>query len=312
MRTRTIGAALALLAGFALAAAAQQAQQQAPFVFHANVGEVLAHATVVNRKGEPVTMLPESDFTIYENGVPQRIQYFAHDDAPVSVGILLDNSGSMQGSRPAVDRAAINFVKASNPDDEVFVVNFSDEYYLDAPFTNSIPTLDAALEHIESSGGTALYDAIIASVDYMNNNARNDKHVLLVVTDGDDDDSRYTLEQTVRMLQVKNTPLIYCIGILDSLDTRSMKHAAERALKALSKASGGTAFFPKNLKQVNAITLTLAHEIRTQYTFAYRSNQTGAGYRAIRIDVKDRHQKHLTVHTRGGYYDPGTGSQPLK
>lgn len=296
-----LGAALAL-AGSVRAQGAGAPPRQAPYVFHATASEVLVHATVVNKKGEPITDLPQADFTIFENGVPQRIEFFAHEDAPVSVGILVDNSGSMKDSRPEVDRAALNFVKASNPQDEVFVVNFNDEYYLDAAFTNSIPKLQDALEHIESSGGTALYDAIIASLDYMNNNARNDKHVMLVITDGDDDESTYTLEQTVRALQAKNSPLIYCIGIMDKDNTRSMTHSAERALKALSQATGGTAYFPKDLRQVNAITQAVAQEIRSQYTFAYHSNQTGAGYRAIRLEVKDRHQKHLVVHTRGGYY----------
>ncbi|MGH9414749.1 MAG: VWA domain-containing protein [Terriglobales bacterium] len=297
-------ALVCLLAGFAAAQANPKPHRQTPFVFKANVGEVLVHATVVNKKGQPAIHLPESDFAIYENGVRQQIQYFSQDDAPVSVGILVDNSGSMVDSRPAVDRAAINFIKASNPGDQEFVVNFNDEYYLDAAFTNNIPKLQNALQHIESRGGTALYDATIASLDYMSNNARNDKHVLLIITDGDDDASRYTLEQTVHLLQSKNAPLIYSIGILDHDDTRSMKRSAERALKALSSATGGVAYFPKDLKQVNAITLAVAQEIRSQYTFAYHSNQTGAGFRKISITVKDKHQKHLLLRTRKGYYSP--------
>ncbi|MGH9466115.1 MAG: VWA domain-containing protein [Terriglobales bacterium] len=300
-----------LLSALALVAqGTSKTPQQTPYVFKANVGEVLVHATVVNRKGQPATALPESDFRIYENGVPQKIQFFAHEDAPVSVGILIDNSGSMEESRPEVDRAALNFVRASNAQDEMFVVNFNDEYYLDAPFTNNIPQLSDALEHIESRGGTALYDATIASLDYMNHNAHNDKHVLLIITDGDDDASRYTLEQTVRLLQAKNSPLIYCIGIMDHDDTHSMKHQAEKALTALADATGGQAYFPKTLAQVNTITQQVAQEIRSQYTFAYHSNQTGAGYRTIHLTVKDRHQKHLSVRTRAGYYaTTGHGSQ---
>lgn len=304
-------AAMGILFACAMVAAAQggaRPRQRAPYIFKANVGEVLVHATVVNKNGAPVINLPESDFTIFENGVPQHIQFFSHEDAPVSVGILVDNSGSMVDSRPAVDRAAINFVKASNPQDEEFVVNFNDEYYLDASLTNSIPKLEDALQHIESRGGTALYDATIASLDYMNNNAHNDKHVLLIITDGDDDASRYTLEQTVRLLQAKNSPLIYCIGILDHDDTRSMKKSAERALIALAAATGGAAYFPKNLSQVNATTLAVAREIRSQYTFAYHSNQTGAGFREIRIEVKDKHQKHLNVRARKGYYTSSAAS----
>ncbi len=303
LRAAAVAVAL-LLAG--VAAAAQQAKPrrvpQAPFTFRANVGEVLVHASVYDRHHRAVLNLPESDFTVYENGVPQHIEYFAHSDAPVSVGILVDNSGSMRDKRPEVDKAALNFVRASNPQDEEFIVNFNDEYYLDAPFTNSLATLQKGLEQIESRGGTALYDAVIASLDYLNRNAKNDKRVLLVITDGDDDASRYTLEQTVRMVQSENPPLIYCIGLLDSDDTGYMKKTAKRALKALADATGGVAYFPKNLAQVNTITREVATAIRAQYTLAYHSNQTGDGFRAIRVLVKDRRHKHLIVDTRKGYY----------
>lgn len=294
-----------LLAGFCLPVAAQRPaapRQQAPFTFRANVGEVLVHATVLDNHRRSIENLPQADFSIFENGVPQRIEYFAHEDAPVSVGILVDNSGSMRDKRPEVNKAALNFVRASNPQDEMFIVNFNDEYYLDADFTNQISKLQQGLDQIESRGGTALYDALIASLDYLNQNAKNDKRVLLVVTDGDDDASRYTLEQTVRLMQAENPPLIYCIGLIDSDDTRSMKKDAERALNSLANATGGVAFFPKNLRQVDAITRQVAQDIRTQYTFAYHSNQTGDGFRAIRVEVKDPKIKHLAVRTRKGYF----------
>ncbi|MGH9416216.1 MAG: VWA domain-containing protein [Terriglobales bacterium] len=275
---------------------------QTPFTFHSNVGEVLVHATVLDRQRHSVLNLPEADFSIYENDVPQRIEYFAHEDAPVSVGILVDNSGSMRDKRPEVNKAAINFVRASNPQDEVFIVNFNDEYYLDTPFTDKLEKLQLGLQHIESRGGTAIRDAVIASLDYMNENARNDKRVLLVVTDGDDNASRDTLEQTVRLLQKDNPPLIYCIGLMDRDDTRSMKRDAERALTTLSAATGGESFFPKNLAQVDDITREVAQDIRSQYTFAYHSSLTGNGFRTIRLEVRDRSLKHLTVRTRKGYY----------
>ena len=303
---RSIAVALAgclsLLAGGAAAQQAPTGRPQAPFVFKANVGEVLVHATVLDKDHHTVPNLPETDFSVFENGVPQRLDYFAHDDAPVSVGILVDNSGSMRDKRPEVEQAAINFVRASNPQDEDFVVNFNDEYYLDAPFTSSIARLQQGLQQIESRGGTALYDAIIASFDYLNQNAKNDKRALLVITDGDDDASRYTLEQTAKILQTQNAPLIYCIGLLDSDDTRSMKRDAQRALKALSDATGGESFFPKDLAQVDSITRAVAQDIRSQYTLSYHSNQTGDEYRAIRVEVKDKKLKHLSVRTRSGYY----------
>lgn len=293
---------LALASVASLALLGSVAHSQTPFVFHANVGEVLVHATVLDKSHRSVTGLPEGDFSLFENGVPQRIEYFAREDAPVSVGILVDNSGSMRDKRPEVNQAALNFVRSSNAQDEVFIVNFNDEYYLDAEFTDNIAKLQQGLEQIESRGGTALYDAIIASLDYLNQNAKNDKRVLLVVTDGDDNSSRYTLEQTIRLVQAENPPLIYCIGLVDPDDTRSMKKSAERTLSSLADTTGGVSFFPKNLNQVDAITRQVAQDIRSQYTFSYHSNQTGTGFRAIRVEVRDPKQKHLAVRTRTGYF----------
>lgn len=307
------GRACAFLLLAALPVAAQRTPlpiPQAPYTFHANVGEVLVHATVLDNQHRSVRNLPQTDFSIFENGVPQRVEYFAQEDAPVSVGILVDNSGSMRDKRPEVNKAALNFVRASNPQDEMFIVNFNDEYYLDADFTNQLPKLQQGLDQIESRGGTALYDAIIASLDYLTRNAKNDKRVLLVITDGDDNASRNTLEQTVRLVQAENPPLIYCIGLLDPDDTRSMKKSAERALDALAETTGGVAFFPKNLSQVDAITRQVAQDIRSQYSFAYRSNQTGVGFRAIQVEVKDPKLKHLSIRYRKGYYRGAGAGNP--
>ena len=293
---------LALLGVGQLGAQTRPGAPQRPFVYQANVGEVLIHATVMNKKHRVVTGLPESDFHVFENGVPQQLSYFAQEDAPVSVGILIDNSGSMRDKRRDVVQAALNFVRSSNPQDEVFIVNFNDEYYLDAPFTNSIARMEEGLDRIESAGGTALYDAVIASYDYLTRNAKNRKHVLLIITDGDDNASRYTLEQTVRLLQAKNPPLIYCIGLEEGDDTSAMRNSAKRTLKALSDATGGEAFFPKDLSQVNSITKSVAEDIRAQYTMSYHSNQTGPGFRTIHVVVQDPKIKHLIVQTRRGYY----------
>ncbi|MGH9395180.1 MAG: VWA domain-containing protein, partial [Terriglobales bacterium] len=149
-----------------------------------------------------------------------------------------------------------------------------------------------------------------ASLDYLNQNAKNDKRVLLVVTDGWDNASSYTLEQAVRTLQAENPPLIYCIGLIDSDDTRAMKHTEQRALQSLSGATGGVSYFPKNLGQVDAITRQVAHDIRTQYSFSYRSNQTGSGYRTIRVEVKDPKLKHLSVRSRQGYFHGAAAQAP--
>lgn len=283
-----------------------QKGQHTPYVFRTNVGEVLVHATVLDNKNRPVLDLKQSDFTVKENGVQQNVDYFSHDDAPIAVGLLIDNSGSMRSKRPQVDKAALNFVRASNPDDQVFVVNFNDEYYLDADFTNSIPKLEDGLDHIDSRGGTALYDATIASLDHLHQDAKRQKKVLLIITDGEDDASRYTLEQTVRMAQAEKGPLIYCVGLIGDMGGSEKRHA-ERALKALASATGGEAFFAKNLDQVNAITRNMAQIIRQQYTLAYRSNQNTPGFRRIDVEAHAPHQKNLKVLARTGYYQGASG-----
>ena len=149
-----------------------------------------------------------SDFTVFEDGKPQRITSFRNEDIPVALGIVIDNSGSMRDKRPAVNAAAINLVRSSNPQDKVFIVNFNEEYFLDQDYTSQVPKLKDALERIESRGGTALYDAVVASSDHLKKSGSLEKKVLLVVTDGEDNASRESLEQAIKRLQEENGPTI--------------------------------------------------------------------------------------------------------
>ncbi len=284
-----------------------QEQGQAPseeqngiYVFKARVEEVVLHATVLDEHGRMVTNLDKADFQVYEDGVPQNITSFRREDVPVALGIVIDNSGSMRDKRPAVNQAAINLVRASNPQDEVFVVNFNDEYYLDQDFTSQIPKLREALDKIEARGGTALYDAVVASADHLKKNARLDKKVLLVVTDGEDNASRESLEQAVRRLQEENGPTVYTVGLLGT----ERQRRARRALTALAEQTGGVAFFPKDLSEVDSITQEVAHDIRNQYTIGYRPKrpQNLGGYRSIKVEAHARGYKKLQVRTRTGYY----------
>jgi VWFA-related protein len=293
---------LGLILILGLAATCQQTTQQAPaFTFHANVGEVLVQASVLDNKGRTVNSLPAGDFTVYENGVKQNVESFSHDDAPVSVGILVDNSGSMRTKRIQVDQAALNFVRASNENDEVFIVKFNDEYHLASPFTNSIPALEKGLGEIDPQAGTALYDAIINGVTYLNKYGKRPKKVLLLITDGQDDASSHDLKQTLTLLQSLDAPEIYCIGLVDKDDSGSSRKESRKVLLQFADATGGLAYFPSNLDQVDAITNKVARDIRQQYSLVYRSNQSGPGFRSIKVEVKDPHLKHLTAHTRIGY-----------
>jgi Ca-activated chloride channel homolog len=277
-----------------------QVPEPGGFVFHADVQEVLLHATVIDDKQRMVTNLDKNAFTVFEDGKLQVIKSFRYEDVPISLGIVIDNSGSMREKRAKVNKAAVNLVRASNPQDEVFVVNFSDEFYLDQPFTNKISLLQTALEKYETRGGTALYDAVVASADELKRHGKLQKKILFVVTDGEDDASRESLEQAVRRLQEENGPTVYAIGLLG--DERQRR--AKRALQTISERTGGIAFFPRTLDEVDQISSAVARDIRNQYTIGYKPTtpKTAGGYRAIRVEARTSGRGKLTVRTRSGYY----------
>jgi VWFA-related protein len=277
------------------------------FVFKKEVEEVVLHATVMDDKNHLVTTLDKSAFSVFENNQAQTIASFRHEDVPVAMGIVIDNSGSMREKRDKVNRAALNLVRSSNPQDQVFVVNFNDEYYLDQEFTSHINKLREALEKVEARGGTALYDAIVASSVYMKDHAKLQKKVLFVVTDGEDNASRESLEETVRRLQEENGPTVYAIGLLGEEKARR----ARRALETIAQRTGGISFFPRTLDEVDAISSSVAHDIRNQYTIGYKPStpKSVGGYRAIRVEAKSKGFGKLVVRTRSGYY-PGQEHAP--
>jgi Ca-activated chloride channel family protein len=278
------------------------------FVFRKQVEEVVLHATVVDDKQRIITNLAKGDFNVYENGSPQTITSFRHEDIPVAMGIVVDNSGSMREKRQKVNAAALNLVRSSNPNDEVCIVNFNDEYYLDQDFTSNINKLREGLEKIEARGGTALYDAVVATAEHLKKDAKLEKKIILVVTDGEDNESSETLEQAVRRLQGDGGPTIYSIGILEKEE--HPKHA-KRALQIMSQRTGGIAFFPQTLDEVDAISRTVAHDIRTQYTIGYKPTtpKTQGGYRQVKVDARSHDHGKLTVRTKSGYYaGPETAS----
>ena len=273
-----------------------------------DVGLVVLHTTVVDDRGKFADGLKAENFRIFEDKVEQKLSTFKREDIPVSMGLVIDNSGSMRDKRPRVNEAAITLVEASNPSDEAFVVNFNDDFYLDLDkdFTNSIPELKEALERIDSRGSTALFDAIIGSVDHLKK-ASKDKRVLLVVTDGEDNASHNSLEKTIREIQKTNT-VIYTIGLLGD-EKRKEKNHATRALKEIAEASGGLAFFPESVDDVHNICQQVAHDIRNQYTLAYYPTNTkkDGTFRAVSVQVLPPHGRgKLVARTRNGYYAPGS------
>lgn len=287
------------------------AQQQPPddsgtFVIRKDVDEVLVHASVVDEKQHLVTNLDKSAFTVFEDGKQQKVVSFRHEDIPVAMGVVIDNSGSMREKRAKVNQAALNLVRSSNPQDEVFVVNFNDEYYLDQDFTNDLLKLKEALEKIDAKGGTAMYEAVVASAGHLKRNARLDKKVLFVVTDGEDNASQETLEQAVKQLQEENGPAVYAIGILGQ---EEHPKRARRALEIIAQRTGGLAFFPKTLDEVDEISRQVAHDIRNQYTIGYKPTNPRAsgGFRTIRVEAKAKGHGKMIVRTKSGYY---AGLQP--
>ena len=267
--------------------------------------EVRLNASVLDGSGKSIQTLDKDAFRVYEDGVPQTIASFRHEDLPVSLGILIDSSGSMYDKRVAVQQASLDLIKLSNREDEAFVVDFSWEAFIDQDFTNDIGKLQQGLGFIKSSGGTAIYDALVASADYLTKNAKHPKQVLLIITDGEDNASSATLEQAIRRIQDLDGPVIYCVGLLFGADTdKTEARHARRVLEALSEQTGGAAYFPKSVKEVDAIAAEVAQDIRTQYTIAYHSTKspTLGGYRQIHVDAKEKSMGKLSVRTRSGYF----------
>ena len=277
-------------------------------VIKIDVGLVVLHTSVLDDRGKFADGLKVENFRIFEDKVEQKLSTFKREDVPVSMGLVIDNSGSMRDKRPRVNEAALTLVESSNPQDEAFVVNFNDDFYLDLDkdFTNSIPELKEALERIDSRGSTALFDAVIGSLDHLKKAAK-DKRVLLVVTDGEDNSSHNSLEKTLREIQKTDT-VIYTIGLLGD-EKRKEKNHAMKALKQIAEASGGLAFFPESVDDVHTICEQVAHDIRNQYTLAYYPSNTrkDGTFRAVGVQViPPRGRGKLVARTRNGYYAPGS------
>jgi Ca-activated chloride channel homolog len=237
--------------------------------------------------------------------VKQTLVSFQHTDLPVSIGLVVDNSGSMYRKRPSVNKSALDLITASNPQDEAFVVNFSDEAFIDSEFTNDIHKLRDGLSHIDSRGGTALYDAVVASADKMVADAKRPKQVLILITDGEDNASSLNLEQTIHRVQQLSGPVIYSIGLLfgDEMSRAEVRHA-RRALEMLSGETGGMAFFPKSIDQVDEIAAEVARDIRSQYTLGYHSTKPTSepGFRKVEVTADGKGKSKLSVRTRTGYF----------
>jgi Ca-activated chloride channel homolog len=296
---------LTLLPCVAMPQGVPQPGQAGPYVIRTNADLVVLQATVRDHKGAPVSGLSKENFEVYEDKVPQQIESFSHEDVPVTVGLVIDNSGSMRPKRSEVIAAAMAFVRSSNPADQMFVVNFNEHVSLglppNLPFTNNAAQLETALSRKVITGLTALYDAIAVGLEQLQK-GRWDKKVLIVVSDGGDDASARNLAQVLSMVNQSNAA-IYTLGIFDETD----EDRNPRVLKQLSRASGGEAFFPMTLPDILPICEQIAHDIRSQYTITFvpTNRKQDGTYRTIGVKAHEQSRgARLSVSTRAGYSAP--------
>jgi Ca-activated chloride channel homolog len=277
-----------------------QSSPVGPYTIRVNVADVVLHPTVENREGKPVSGLTKDNFQIYENGVLQPIKYFSHEDIPVTVGLVVDNSGSIRPKRPDIIAAALAFARSSNPQDQMFVINFNEHVSFGLPpgtmFTDQPEQLQAGLSVARPQGLTALYDAIAAGLEQLKKGNR-DKQVLIVITDGGDNVSKHTLTQIMAMAG-QSDAIIYTMGVFDEEDGDQNPHV----LKQLANATGGEAFLPKTLQEVLPICEHIAHDIRNQYMIAYVPTNESQDGKYRKIQVKAQGRERWYVRTRAGYY----------
>lgn len=283
--------------------------QAGQFTIAIKVGMVVLHATVLDSKGTLVSGLAKEDFQVFEDGVAQQIDVFTHEDIPVTVGLVVDNSGSMGPKRPEVIAAALAFARSSNPRDQMFVVTFNEKVSFGLPgdtlFTDQADELRVAMSRIAADGMTALYDAVAAALEHLKKGDR-DKKVLIVISDGGDNASTQKLAQIMAMARQSDT-IIYAIGLFNEDDPDQNPGT----LKQLTKATGGEAFLPGSVKDVIPLCERIARDIRNQYTIAYvpaNGKQDGT-YRVIQVKAGAPGRGRLAVRTRPGYYAP-LNSQP--
>ena len=262
---------------------------------------VVLHVRVTDRSGSYISGLTADAFRLFDETRRQTPKFFLNQDAPVTLGLIIDSSGSMHPVRDRVIAAAAEFVESSNPADEVFALVFNDDVQpvlIGAPFTNNPETLRRGLaDAFQPAGRTALYDAVVDGLDYAQKGSR-DRRVLVVLSDGGDNASTATLKDVVARVQASNT-VIYSIALEDPLDA----DANPGRLKKLSEASGGESFSPKGVTDVRQALQKIARDVRHMYTIGYEPTNTALhqGFHRITVDVTSADGKRLVVHSRTGY-----------
>jgi VWFA-related protein len=280
------------------------------YTLRVNANLVVLSATVVDRHNALVSGLGKDDFQVYEDRVLQPIRHFSHEDVPVTVGLVIDNSASMASKRADVIAAALSFARSSNPLDQIFVVNFNEHVTYGLPpkvaFTDRRDQLQQALSAIHTIGKTALYDAIALALDHLKQ-GKCDKKVLIVISDGDDNASTHSLAQVIEKAKASNA-IIYAIGIFDEQDGDQNPGV----LKRFAKETGGEAFFPESSQEIASICEGIARDIRNQYTLAYipAIPKLDGGYRTVEVRASSPGHGRMSVRTRTGYSVPSAPALP--
>jgi VWFA-related protein len=302
VRTQHLVLIAPVILAVAVSAQNSAAQKDATPIFSAETREVALNVSVTDHSGHLVTNLPQSAFQVFENNVLQPIKIFRRDDAPVSMALIIDNSGSMREKRQSVESAALALVKDSNPQDESFVINFNEDAYLDVDFTSDLEKLKGGLERIDSRGQTAMREAIRLGVEHLHDKGKREKKIVIVVTDGNDNASEpsFSMEKLIQLAQ-RNDVVVYAIGLLTD-EEKSEAAKAKRALNELVLSTGGEVFYPKELSEVEPIAHQVARDIRNQYFISYTpTNEALDGtYRPIKVTVKAA--GNPTPRTRLGYW----------
>ena len=294
-----------LLIVYLLSTAVLLAQEDNDFKLNVNVDLTELHVSVTDEKDHPVGNLHKENFRVFEDQREQDLSVFKHEDIPVSLGLVIDNSRSMEPRKQRLDAAALAFVRKGNPEDETFIVHFDDMARLNRDFTNSIPLLEETLASIKPFGQTAIYDALILALDHMNQ-AKEMKKAILLLTDGIDNASSHTLAEAIDCAK-RSGVAIYTVGLL----SESGGQKAEDSLIRISEASGGRAFFPLTVDEARADMERVARDLREQYTLGYiPSNPSRAGeWRSVRVEISPPvglpRTIRLVANYRHGYYGPG-------
>lgn len=277
------------------------------------VNLVVLHTSVLDKNGQFVNGLRKEDFRVFEDRVEQQISLFKQEDVPITLGLVIDTSGSMRNKIDPVIQAALLFVKASNPEDEVFLIGFNTEATLVEDFTNDIDDLEESLNNLIVGGGTALYDALYLAVKKAQEGSMQ-KRAIIVISDGEDRDSYYKLEEVLDKIRESDVQ-VYAVGFLEpeeerglfeGLFSKSKREKAKEVLTQMAEETGGKAVFPRSISELDGIVKAIAHELRNQYSIGYiSSNQAKDGsWRTVRVVLNRPDAKNYKVRTRSGYYAP--------